>query len=313
VLRSHTILALEKTVCESVFVRFGAAPTTVQWYFQQILPLAKCDAEDGRVVGRMLVDLVSRKPKDLPHAIREFANRTTMLRKCDFRHIGDMLAAVLSINADGDSDQTPHKVAACDPASVTVEHAAAIGSMLARSSHSAHMPAATLKKVVMSCAVLRTMKSSYVWFVPMLEVLTAYKAKQAHRSTLGSRLSLIVAAEAPNSSVEADEADEERSFSSVVWLNVHTFAAPTGNCMAPCSEIPRSRVSHTPPQVPVDAFVSEVVDATLDETVPADDSWRGSNVASDSEVRCTSSGSATHGCDAMPAALGAWPLLRGLV
>jgi hypothetical protein len=77
------------------------------------------------------------------------------------------------------------------------------------------------------------MKSSYVWFVPMLEVLTVHKAKQARRSTLGKRLSSIVAAEASSCNVEADEADEERSFSSVVWLNAITLGASTRLAVPP--------------------------------------------------------------------------------
>jgi hypothetical protein len=152
-----------------------------------------------------------------------------MLRDCGFAHIADMLVRLLSADVQGgpDDEHTPQQDAACDPASVTVEQAAAIGSMVARSLRSAHMPAMALRNVVNKYAVLRTLKSSYVWFVPMLEVLTIHEAKQARRPTLGKRLSSIVAAEAPNSNVEADEADEESSFSSVVWLNAHTPAAST--------------------------------------------------------------------------------------
>jgi hypothetical protein len=198
----------------------------------------------------MLVDLVSRNPKDLPHTIREFAFRTAMLRDCGFAHIGEMLARLLSADVRGRSDDdataipstsgktaavvsilapsTAQPDAACDPASVTLEQAAAIGSMVARSLRSAHVPATALRTVVNKCAVLRTMKSSYVWFVPMLEVLTVHKAKQARRSTLGTRLSSIVAAEVPSLNVEAYEADEESSFNSVVLLHPHKLAASTG-------------------------------------------------------------------------------------
>ena len=235
----------------------SAVPVTLLEYFQQVRPLAKCDAGDGRVVGQLLVDLVSSNPKDLPHAIREFAYRTAMLRDSGFAHIGEMLARLLRTDVQGvpdddttaipsptvataavasilapsthsDSEHMPQQEAACDPASVTVEQAAAIGSMVAMSLRSTHMPATAIMKVVNKNAVLRTMKSSYVWFVPMLEVLTVHKAKQARRSTLGKRLSSIVAAEASSCNVEADEADEERSFSSVVWLNAHTLGASTG-------------------------------------------------------------------------------------
>jgi hypothetical protein len=278
----------------------SAVPSTLQRYFQQVRPLAKCDAEDGRIVGLMLVDLASSNPKDLPRAIREFAYRTAMLRDCGFAHIGDMLArllgadvqsgpdddttaipSILAPSTHGDSEHTPQQDAACDPASVKVEQAAAIGSMVARSLRSAHMPATALRKVVNKYAVLRTMTSSYVWFVPMLEVLTVHKAKQARRSTLGKPLSSIVAAEAPSSNVEADEADEESSFSSVVCMAQCPYAGPI-NCIVPpfsdCALNSVTLVTVGPAQVPVDARATEVVDAPLNE-------FLGCNISSDSAVR----------------------------
>jgi hypothetical protein len=138
------------------------------------------------------------------------------------------IPSILAPSTHGDLEHTPQADAACDLASVTLEQAAAIGSMVARSLRSAHVPATALMKVVNKNAVLRTMTSSYVWFVPMLEVLTVHKAKQARRLTLGKRLSSIVAAEAPSLNVEADEADEESSFSSVVLHHPHKLAASTG-------------------------------------------------------------------------------------
>jgi hypothetical protein len=256
------------------------------------------------------VDLVSSNPKDLARAIREFTGRTAMLRDCGFAHIRDMLARLLSADVQGgpdddttaipsttvktaavvsilapsthgDSEHTPQQDAACDPASVTVEQAAAIGSMVARSLRSAHMPATALRKVVNKYAVLRTMTSSYVWFVPMLEVLTVHKAKQARRSTLGKPLSSIVAAEAPSSNVEADEADEESSFSSVVCMAQCPYAGRI-NCIVPpfsdCALNSVTLVTVGAAQVPVDARATEVVDAPLNE-------FLGCNISSDSAVR----------------------------
>ena len=118
-----------------------AVPSTQQLYFQQVRPLAKCDAEDGRVVGHMLVDLVSSNPKDLPHAIREFAYRTAMLRDCGFAHIGDMLARLLSADVQGgpDDDKTviaaaPVTTAAVGPnlSALTEKQAIAIGYAIQR-------------------------------------------------------------------------------------------------------------------------------------------------------------------------------------
>jgi hypothetical protein len=228
-LRSHTILALEKTVRESILVRFDAVPTSVQRYFQQILPLAKCDAGDGRVVGQLLVDLVCSNPKDLARAIREFANRTAMLRGCGFAHIGEMLARLLSADVqDGLDDDvtvipsTSVTTAAVGPSrsALTEKQAIAIGCAIASCVHQAHALAAGLSKVVQSHGALQAMKSEYAWFMPMLEVVMAHKA--ARGSVVMNRLrSSISPVASSDVALHADAADEESGFSSVVRLGAH--------------------------------------------------------------------------------------------
>ncbi len=203
-------------------------PTTLQRYFQQIRPIAKCDAEDGRVVGHMLHDLVSSKPKDLPRAIREFVHRTAMLRECGLAHIGDMLARLLSADVQGKSyDRTsaipsapvPTTAVGLDPSSLTEEQAIAIGAAIALSVREADMPATGLKQVVKSHAVLRAMKSEYVWFAPLLETIMAHKAAEPRGSLLMKRLSSGNTSVAPGDAASsADTAEEESGFSSVVRL-----------------------------------------------------------------------------------------------
>ena len=184
-------------VCESILARFDAVPTTLQRYFQQILPLAKCDAGDGRVVGPLLGDLVSSSPKDPARAIREFADRTAILRDCGFAHIGEMLARLLSANVQGkpDDDTTaipsdcqsaPVTAAAVGPSrsALTQTQAIAIGCAIASSVHQAHSLAAGLKKVVQSHGALQAMKSEFAWFVPMLEVIMAHEAAQPRGSVV---------------------------------------------------------------------------------------------------------------------------------
>ena len=221
-------------------------PKTYVLYFQQLLPLSECDAKDGRLVGHLLMDLVESKPDDLAHAIRAFANCMAMLRDCGFP-MGECLVALIIASAHSPSDsfaaESESRSVILSPTSVTTEQAAAIGIMVARRLRSTRMPATALRKVVNTSAVLQTLKASYVWFVPMLEVLTVHEAKQAPRPILGTRLSSIVAAEAPNSNVEADEANEESSFSSVVWLNAHTPAASTA--LFPLFRIARAQQCHT--------------------------------------------------------------------
>jgi len=209
-----------------------AVPATLQQYFQQILPLEKCDAEDGRVVGQMLVDLASSNPKNLACAIREFANCTAMLRDCGFAHLGDMLARLLSADGQGGHDNdstaipsTPLATAdlGMDPASLTEKHAIAIGSAISSSVYKAHALAAGLNKVIKSHGILQAMKSEHAWFVPMLEVVMAHKAAQPRGSMVmkGLRSSSISSAASSDVALHADAADEENGFSSVVRLGAY--------------------------------------------------------------------------------------------
>jgi hypothetical protein len=93
----------------------------------------------------------------------------------------------------------------------------------------ADMPATGLKRVVKSHAVLRAIKSEYVWFVPMLETIMAHKAAEPRGSLwikrLSSRSTSVASRDAASS---ADGAVEESSFSSVVtvpWTTACAFAA----------------------------------------------------------------------------------------
>jgi hypothetical protein len=215
---------------------------SLQRYFQQIKPLAKCDAEDGRLVGELLLEVVERTPNDLAHAIRMFANCTTMLRECGFRHIDLMLVRLLTADAHvgPDSDKDVANVAP-NPSSVTEEQAAAIGSVIA-SVRLSDAPAVALKRVVKSLAVLRAMKSCFVWFVPMLEGLAVPKIAQPRRSTLMERLTSIATARAPVAPIDAVSdagiADEGSGFSTVVRPSGH-------NTHATMRSIPRYRMPRT--------------------------------------------------------------------
>jgi hypothetical protein len=193
-------------------------PQFMQRYFQQIRPLSACDAEDGRIVGRMLKDLVESKPKDLAHAIRTFASNTAMLRESGFRYIGVMLEHLLTADAQGGavSDAASE---ALDRSSVTEKQAIAIGGTIAETVRRSHVPATAVRKVVNSRAVLRAMNSDFVWFVPMLEVLVAQKVAESGRSTVMRRLSSLVkhTSVAPiGGQSDGGEDDGESGFSSVV-------------------------------------------------------------------------------------------------
>ena len=191
---------------------------TQQVYFQSIRPLSACDAEDGRVVGRLLLDLVERQPKDLARSIREFVCRTEMLRMCGFRFIDRMLTCLLIPDPEAGPDgDVP--ITTLDRSSVTVKQAIAIGGAIAQSVRRSHVPATAVRKVVDSHAVLRAMNSDFVWFVPMLEVLVAQKVAKSGRSSVMRRLSSLVkrTSVAPiGGQSDGGEDDGESGFSSVV-------------------------------------------------------------------------------------------------
>jgi hypothetical protein len=158
-------------------------PKTYQLYWQHLCPLRECDEDDGRVVGHLLRDLVESKPKDLAHAVRTFANRTTMLRECGFRHIGAMLASLLSSMSAGTQGGPDNftAIVALDPSSVTEKQAIAFGHGIVSVVRQSHVPATALQRVVESHQVLRSMKTFH-WFVPMLEVITVQAADLLRRS-----------------------------------------------------------------------------------------------------------------------------------
>ena len=193
----------------SIRLRLVAAPATMQRYFQQIRPLAECDAQDGQRVGQLLIDLVNGKPKELPHAICEFANQTTMLRDSGFVHIGDMLVAILAADAHSGSRYAPHEDATRNPALVTAEQATAIGGELAASVHSSNEPVTAVHRFVDSHSILHVMKMRHAWLVPMLEVLVAPQPSIGTRLTRRLRTMTI----APRSTVDAPSS---ANFDSVV-------------------------------------------------------------------------------------------------
>ena len=211
-------------------------PQTMQQYMQQVRPLSECNADDGRAVGHMLIDLVDSKPEDVAHAVRTFANRTAMLRQSGFRHIGAMLVVFFTADARARPDDDV-AITALDPSMVTEQQAIAIGGAIS-SVHQSPMPAAALQHVLKLHAVLRAMVSSCVWFVPMLEVITARKTKP-RRSTIMKRLSAIVATDVNAAPIDAtpnaDGTVDESYFSAVVWLSTHTAVPATTACVWHCT------------------------------------------------------------------------------
>jgi hypothetical protein len=200
-----------------------SVPQDVMLYFQQIRPLSECEEEDGVVVGCLLLDLVTRNPKELAPTIRQFVLRTAMLRECGFCHIGEMLCRVLIPDAQipsGLAHATRPAIRVHDPSLLTETQAVAIGSAIVTGVRQCPLLATALQKVVRSHTVLRIMKGRHVWFVPMLTVVAGHKAltEEPRRSTLMRRLSSIAVAVVPNANAKlnADESNEESGFRPVV-------------------------------------------------------------------------------------------------
>ncbi len=190
-------------------------PLSIQRYFQQIRLVSECAAEDGRCVAHLLLALVAerRKSKNLSLSIRTFVNRTAMLRECGFRHMADMLVALMverhgltpASVRDGNAltqstilTRSPssqkwrhHPPSEVDElASWTEKQAAAIGRTLACSISLALMPAKALQQALLENAVLRTLQARHAWFVPMLEVLLVLNAAGLRKPTF-SRNSFV--------------------------------------------------------------------------------------------------------------------------
>ena len=167
-------------------------------------------------MGHLLLELVEQTPKDLPLAIRTFANRTAMLRASGLCHIGEMLTALLMASSRN-AEETPTLAhcAAEAPASVTEKDATTIGSAIAVSVQRSLVPATALRNVVMSHSVLRTMNEQE-WFLPMLTTLTV--GRNAAEPSRFKRLSSIVVAAPVDGTSNADASNEEITFSSVVRL-----------------------------------------------------------------------------------------------
>jgi hypothetical protein len=288
---------------------------THQRYFQQVRPLSKCGAEDGRVVGRLLVDAAAAvgNATELGHTVRVFAHRTAMLRECGFRDIGTMLGRLLLTTADdeGSAADVETDVAVVNPSlvadqqdttpaaafdftkttsmtMVTEKKAIAIGSAIVSSVRHAQTLAAGLKRVTKAHAALQAMKSQYAWFLPMLEVIMAPKAAEKRGSLFLRRLKSSIIPAAPSDVV----ADEESGFSSVVRLGAHgplllcahglLALVPKGSTFVRFAL--QTYGGGTPPQVPADAHVA--VDSTPVEPVAALGSAAhdARRVLSDSEV-----------------------------
>jgi hypothetical protein len=197
-------------------------------YFQQIRPLSQCDAEDGRIFGHLLMNLVDTTPNDLPHAVRTFVNRTAALRDCCFRHIASMLVALVD-PAPGIGQDAP---LASELGTLTEKQATSIGRLLQSRVFTSRSPVATLDRVFRMYGALKEMDATYEWFMPMLEAVVQRKVSAEQRHALiPRRLSRWPSIVAP------DEIDSEQeiSFDSVTPLPVRHQVLAALNVRSSCT------------------------------------------------------------------------------
>jgi hypothetical protein len=144
-----------------------------QLYFQQIWPMQSSTADDGRMVAHMLMDTLEQtKPKKLAATVRAFVSQMAMLRDCGCMHLASLLVALVSADSPS-SSQLDGTVSTGDPAILTEDEAAAIGSALAALLDEGVQPHVAVANLVGACMVLRTMQTLHLWFVPMMAVLSS--------------------------------------------------------------------------------------------------------------------------------------------
>ena len=222
-----------------------------QSYFQQILPPSSCDAEDGHHVGHQVFDdlVDSKKPEDLPRAIRRFADRSKMLRESGFRNIGEMLVAMLAPDPP-ERAAVDVATAAHDAGSISKKQAASIGSAFLGYLHTerckqtvqaasndrgafggflsrmtdtpasrAGSVSTPVNRFVRGITSLCTMRDAHEWFVPMLKAIAARLMVVSERQRGSLRWSSFVEMSARPSSVHSlpphegdddDDDDEEK-------------------------------------------------------------------------------------------------------
>ncbi len=159
-------------------VQIMRLPYALQAYFMHIhegLPSTGYSAEDGRIVGSLLMDVVkytgkvrmSKEAKRLQAAeIAKFAMRTAMLDNAPLGHVCDMLTKMLASNW-----HPVGEVATTDPALITQAEAIAIGKSC-KAIRLRHLHAHTsVDELLHRYVALRTFSQGNAWFGPLLETI----------------------------------------------------------------------------------------------------------------------------------------------
>jgi hypothetical protein len=166
-----------------------SAPRNLRVYFQRLRPLDLCTAEDGKLVGTMLMDVALSKGS-CSAAIADFFVRMAMLRDTPFTHFCAMLtaaaeprsrfsptaitaAARAAVGKSGTKQNSYVQVETkIDPELLTEHEARLIGRAFRDSVAANKMPSLAAAEIRNMYPAIATLAEKYEWFGPMTEAIT---------------------------------------------------------------------------------------------------------------------------------------------
>jgi hypothetical protein len=175
-------------------------PYDIQRHFLQLKPPSNLTAQDGVLLGHMLMDLVARKKgPERAAVIRMFVERTAMLRECGFAHLDGLFRGIfeesvlfqLSIGIRKFKTVSVPEVVAVDPAAMTAVAAASIGHGFESTVRISASPAEAIDNLLPKYPALGVMAQRHVWFRSLLETIAKRRVAAA---PLGLKLRLGIGA-----------------------------------------------------------------------------------------------------------------------
>ena len=171
-----------------------SAPRNLRVYFQRLRPLDVCSAEDGRLVGSLLMDATLLSEGSANKVVGDFFIRTAMLRDTPFPHFCDMLASAVESrsrvslssvkasvlaavgNAGANQNGVPNSYiqveTKLDPSLLNEHEARLIGRAFGEAVAANKMPCLAVVDLMNTYPTLSHLAERYEWFRPMIEAIT---------------------------------------------------------------------------------------------------------------------------------------------
>ncbi len=162
------------------FAALMSSPYNLQTYFLKVRLPGNCTADDGTLIGHMIVDTAEAAEKpDRASAISACIMQTAVLRECGFASLDAMLTAIVASVAEEGLDRlgrNSHFVqlsGELSPASLSRDEAVAIGQQIASNLARSLVVDTVLPEIIRNCncLALRVMDERHAWFRPMVEVI----------------------------------------------------------------------------------------------------------------------------------------------